>query len=74
MKAPVKASLKDLGVMLLGFAAGAVVGYLVARLQGFDPFLPAPGSSALPGLVLIVLGGLVGLRLARRWHSRRRGP
>lgn len=66
-----KASLRDLLVMLLGFAAGAVVGYLVALLQGFDPFNPVPGSSALPGLVLTALGGLVGLRLARRWHVRR---
>ncbi len=58
--------LKDLLVMLAGFAAGALMGYAIARLQGFDPFAAA-GSA--PGLVLTVFGGLLGLRIARRWHA-----
>ncbi len=54
--------------MLVGFAAGALMGYAIARLQGFDPFAPGGG---LPGLVLTAFGGLIGLRLARRWHGRK---
>jgi len=61
-------SLKELLVMLAGFAAGALVGYAIARLQGFDPFI---AGSGMPGLVLTVFGGLMGLRLARRWYARK---
>jgi len=60
--------------MLIGFAVGAVVGYAIARLQGFDIFVQTAGASALPGLVLTALGGLIGLRIARRWHKRRQSP
>lgn len=60
--------LKDLLLTVAGFAVGALLGYAIARLQGFDPF--SPGSGLLPGLVLTALGGLVGLRIARRWHAR----
>ncbi|MDP3702051.1 MAG: hypothetical protein Q8R72_14225 [Hylemonella sp.] len=63
--------LKDLLVMLAGFAVGALLGYAIARLQGFDPFVPGSGMA---GLVLTALGGLVGLRVARRWFAKRSAP
>ncbi len=59
---------KDLLVTLAGFAVGALVGYAIARLQGIDPFIPGNGVA---GLVLTALGGLVGLRIARRWVAKR---
>ncbi len=58
--------LKDLLVTLAGFAVGALVGYGIAWLQGLDPFIPGNGVA---GLVLTALGGLVGLRIARRWFA-----
>ncbi len=65
------AHLKDLLVMLAGFAVGALLGYAIARLQGFDPFVPGSGVASL---VLTALGGLVGLRIARRWFAQRSTP
>jgi uncharacterized membrane protein YoaK (UPF0700 family) len=57
---------KDVLVLTISFAAGAVIGYLMARLQGTDALA---GSNA--GLVVTLLGGVVCLRLA--WRLRTAG-
>lgn len=64
-----KLVLKDILVLAGSFAAGAVIGYFIARLQGMDALA---GSSA--GLVIALLGGVVCLRLAWRLQvaSRKR--
>ena len=56
-----KLPLKDILVLAGSFAAGAVIGYFVARLQGMDAL---DGSAA--GLVITLLGGAFCLRLAWR--------
>lgn len=58
-----KLSGKDLLVLAGSFAAGAVIGYVIARLQGMDTL---EGSAA--GLVITLLGGAFCLRLA--WRVR----
>ncbi|HBH38679.1 MAG TPA: hypothetical protein DDX06_09900 [Curvibacter sp.] len=52
---------KDILVLAGSFAAGAVIGYFIARLQGMDALA---GSQA--GWVIALLGGVVCLRLAWR--------
>ncbi|MEK9802980.1 MAG: hypothetical protein VW475_06205 [Curvibacter sp.] len=58
-----QAKLKNLLVLAGSFAAGAVLGYFIARLQGMDALA---GSQA--GLVITLLGGVVCLRLAWRLY------
>lgn len=53
--------LRDILVLAGSFAAGAVIGYFIARLQGMDALA---GSQA--GWVITLLGGAVCLRLAWR--------
>lgn len=56
-----------------GFVLGALAGWGLGRLLGFD-FVNAPGydTRAMVGLVFIALGCGVGKWLARRWLSEHR--
>ncbi len=55
----------------VGFVAGALVGFGLARLFGWDPFAAGYGGGSLGGILLCGLGGGAGLQLARKWRARR---
>jgi len=54
----------------VGFVGGALLGFWLGRLIGFDIFAPGYGVSSMVGIVLVGLGGGAGLQLARRWCAR----
>ena len=56
----------------VGFVAGALIGFAIARLLGLDPLAEGFGNSALGGIVLCGLGGGAGVQLARRWRTGRK--
>lgn len=58
----------------VGFVGGALLGFWLGRLLGFDVFAPGYGTASLVGIALVGLGGGLGLHAARRWQNRRRGP
>jgi hypothetical protein len=55
----------------VGFVGGALAGYWLGRLLGFDIFSDGYGAGSLVGIVLVGLGGGVGLQGARRWRAAR---
>lgn len=55
----------------VGFVGGALAGYWLGRLLGFDIFTEGYGTSSLVGIVLVSLGGGMGLQGARRWRAVR---
>lgn len=57
-----------------GFVLGALAGWGLGRLLGFD-FIGTPdyGPRAMVGLVFIVLGCGAGKWLSRRWLAQQRG-
>lgn len=55
----------------LGFIAGVLLAFLLARVLGFDPLAAGYGNNALIGIVLCGLGGGAGAQLARRWRKAR---
>ena len=57
----------------VGFVAGALIGFAIARLLGMDPLAAGYGNSAVGGIVLCGLGGGAGVHLARRWRAARKG-
>lgn len=57
----------------IGFIVGAIAGFGLGRLLGFDVFAPGYGTEAIVGIVLVGIGGGAGLQLARAWRNRRRG-
>jgi len=55
----------------IGFVGGALVGYWVGRLLGWNIFAEGYGNTSIVGIVLVGAGGGIGLQLARRWRARR---
>ena len=55
-----------------GFVGGALIGFWIGRLLGFNIFDAGYSNSSIFGIVLVGLGGGLGLQLARRWRSRSR--
>ena len=53
----------------VGFVGGALAGYWLARVVGFDAFTPGYSTESIVGIVAITVGSGAGLRLARRWRS-----
>ncbi len=53
----------------VGFVAGALAGFLLANVLGFDLFAPGYGASSMAAIVMVGLGGGLGLQLARRWRQ-----
>lgn len=51
----------------IGFVVGALAGYLLARLIGFDLFAEGYGSSSIVAILLVGLGGGLGLQASRKW-------
>ena len=56
----------------VGFVAGALFGFAIARLLGLDPMAAGFDNSAIGGIVLCGLGGGAGVQLARRWRPGRK--
>lgn len=55
----------------IGFVGGALLGFWLGRLLGFDIFAPGYSNSTLVGIVMCGLGGGLGVQLARRWRRGR---
>jgi thiamine pyrophosphate-dependent acetolactate synthase large subunit-like protein len=53
----------------IGFIGGALAGYWLARLIGFDAFAQGYNSSSIVGILAVGLGGGMGLQAARRWRA-----
>ena len=56
----------------VGFVGGALLGFGLGNLLGFDIFAPGYGNKTLLGIALVGLGGGLGLHGARRWQTSRR--
>ena len=55
----------------LGFVGGALVGFLLARLAGFDLFAEGYGASSMAAIVAVGIGAGLGRAVTRRWRLRR---
>ena len=56
----------------IGFVGGALLGFWVGRLLGFDIFDAGYSNSTIFGIVLVGLGGGLGLQIARRVRGQQR--
>ncbi|MCX7262957.1 MAG: hypothetical protein NTX67_09410 [Burkholderiales bacterium] len=54
----------------VGFVGGALLGFWVGRLLGWDVFASGYGTDSIGGIVLVGLGGGLGLQLARKWQAQ----
>jgi hypothetical protein len=55
----------------IGFIGGALLGYWIGMLLGFDLMAPGYSNASIFAIVLVGLGGGLGLQLARRWRASR---
>ena len=55
----------------VGFIGGALAGFWLGRLLGWDLFAEGYGGASIGAIVLVGLGGGLGLQLARRWRRQR---
>ena len=55
----------------VGFVGGALLGYALARLAGFDLFATGYGAGSMVAIVAVGLGAGAGRALTRRWRLRR---
>jgi hypothetical protein len=53
----------------VGFVGGALSGFWLGRLLGWNIFAAGYGNESIGGIVLLGLGGGLGLQLARRWQA-----
>lgn len=63
MAQPVRA----LAAQALGFVAGALAGYWLARVAGIDVLRDLQGNASVLGIAAIGLCGGVGIGAGRRW-------
>jgi hypothetical protein len=56
----------------VGFVGGALVGFWIGKLLGWDIFAEGYGIDSIGGIVLVGVGGGLGLQLARKWQSSRK--
>lgn len=55
----------------VGFMGGAMAGYGLGQVAGWNIFDAGYGATSLLGIVCVGLGGGLGLHLARRWRGFR---
>ena len=55
----------------VGFVGGALLGFWLGTLLGFDIFAPGYGTGSLIGIAMVGIGGGLGLHAARRWQASR---
>lgn len=53
----------------VGFVGGALAGFWIGRLLGWNIFAAGYGPTSVAGIVLVGVGGGLGLQLARRWRA-----
>ncbi len=53
----------------VGFVGGALLGFWLGRLIGWNIFAAGYGNDSIGGIVLVGLGGGLGLQMARRWQA-----
>jgi hypothetical protein len=56
----------------VGFIGGALAGYGLGQLLGWDIFSEGYSGTSIGAIALVGLGGGSGLQLARRWRSRQK--
>jgi hypothetical protein len=56
----------------VGFVGGALLGFWIGRLLGWNLFATGYGATSVAGIVLVGVGGGLGLQLARRWRAAQR--
>ena len=56
----------------VGFIGGALAGYWMGQLLGWDIFSEGYSNASIGAIVLVGLGGGGGLHLARLWRSRQK--
>lgn len=56
----------------VGFVGGALLGFWIGRLIGWDIFAAGYSNASIGGIVLVGFGGGLGLQLARRWRNRQK--
>jgi hypothetical protein len=56
----------------VGFVGGALLGFWLGRLIGWDVFASGYDINSIGGIVLVGLGGGLGLQLAKRWQASRK--
>lgn len=56
-----------------GFVGGALLGFWIGQLVGFDIFAAGYNNNSIFGILLVGLGGGAGLQLARGWRRKRMG-
>jgi hypothetical protein len=56
----------------IGFLGGALLGFWISQLLGWDIFSTGYDNRAIGGILLCGLGGGAGLQLARRWRAGRK--
>lgn len=54
----------------IGFIGGALAGYWLAQLLGFDALSSGYDSHSIVGILAVGLGGGMGLQAARRWRAK----
>jgi hypothetical protein len=57
----------------IGFVGGALAGYWIGILLGWNIFAEGYDGASIGAIVLVGLGGGLGLQLARRWRARKNG-
>ena len=55
----------------IGFVGGALLGFWLGRLLGWDIFAAGYSNASIGGILLAGLGGGGGLQIARKWQSSR---
>jgi hypothetical protein len=56
----------------VGFIGGALAGYWLGQLLGWDIFNEGYNSTSIGAIALVGLGGGGGLQLARLWRSKQK--
>ena len=55
----------------IGFVGGALVGFWLGTLLGWDLFAPGYGTTTVLAIALVGLSAGLGLQAARRWRNLR---
>ena len=56
----------------VGFVGGALAGYWIGQLLGWDIFSEGYSNASIGAIALVGLGGGGGLQLARFWRSKQK--
>ena len=54
----------------VGFVGGALLGFWIGQLLGWDIFAQGYGNASMGGILLCGVGGGLGLQIARYWRAR----